>query len=266
MSRELVLSDGPTIIGMVHLRPTLGAPHPEKIDLVVRRAVEDAIALERGGVDAVLIENFFDFPYYPDRVPPETITSVTVAVLEVMRSVSVPVGVNILRNDSLASLAIAQATGASFIRVNVLTDAYVTDQGIIEGRAYELLRARSRLESICGKVKILADVRVKHASPLSTRPIVEEALDAYERGGADVIVITGTRTGIPPTKNSLMKLRRELKDVPLFLGSGINPRNVSLLRYADGAIVGSYFKEGGISSPVSEDRVRSLMEVIRSLK
>jgi membrane complex biogenesis BtpA family protein len=149
--------------------------------------------------------------------------------------------------------------------VNVLTDAYVTDQGIIEGKAHELLRARSRLEDICGKIKILADVRVKHASPLSTRPMVEEALDAYERGGADAIVITGSRTGVPPTEDSLMKLRRALKDVPIFLGSGVNPKDVSLLTYADGAIVGTYFKEGAISTPVSVEKVKSLVVAVSSL-
>src|SRR5713101_4601014 len=120
----------PAIIGMVHLLPLPGAPRwAGSMEEALARAVEDARALAEGGVDGVMVENFGDAPFYPDHVPPETVAAMTRAARAVVEAVPVPVGVNVLRNDTAAALAIAVAVGARFIRVNVHTGAMWTDQG-----------------------------------------------------------------------------------------------------------------------------------------
>src|SRR5690606_2253475 len=153
----------PVIIGMVHLLPLPGAPRwAGSLDEVRERALADARALEAGGVDGIIVENFGDAPFHPDAVPAETIAAMTALTTGVVRAVGLPVGVNVLRNDAAAALAVAAAAGARFIRVNVHTGAMLTDQGWITGRAHETLRLRAR---IAPTVAIAADVLVKHATP-----------------------------------------------------------------------------------------------------
>ncbi|MHC1580715.1 MAG: BtpA/SgcQ family protein, partial [Methanopyraceae archaeon] len=156
------------IIGVVHLPPMPGSPRARDIEEVVERAVRDASRLEEGGVDAVLVENYGDAPYHPDDVPKVTVACMTRVVAEVIESVSVPVGVNVLRNDALAALSVCAATGASFIRVNAYVEAVATDQGILRPVAHEVQRERERLGL---DVEVYADVKVKHGRPLDDRPI-----------------------------------------------------------------------------------------------
>lgn len=259
--RRLEFAERPVIIGVIHLPPTLGSPLFRSMDEIIDKASREAEIMEKEGVDAVIVENFWDVPFYPRRVPPETIASMALAVNAAVRSSSIPVGVNVLRNDALAALAIAKAAGASFIRVNVLMWAYATDQGIIEGEAFRLLRRRRELG---GGVDIFADVRVKHARPIADQSVVDEARDLVERGLADAIIVTGRRTGVPPEEHLLREIRENV-DCKLLIGSGITPNNVDLLRYADGAIVGSYFRGGDLRAPVDPERVRKLVEIARRM-
>ncbi|RLF14325.1 MAG: phosphorybosylanthranilate isomerase [Thermoprotei archaeon] len=254
------------IIGVVHLKPLPGSPRYQgSMSEVLERAISDAKALEEGGVDGVIVENYGDAPYFPGRVGPETVASMAVVVKEVVKRLNIPVGVNVLRSDGEAALAIATACGASFIRVNVYTGVYVTDQGLIEGRSHAIMRAKALLRA---DVKVLADVAVKHAASLAQRSAVDEALDAVERGLADAVIVTGSRTGQPPSLDELVELKRALRGTLVFVGSGVNEENVEkLLEAADGAIVGTYFKRGGITeNEVDVDRVTKLMSRVKELR
>ncbi len=169
-----------------------------------------------------------------------------------------PVGVNVLRNDVRAALGIAAAAEAAFVRVNVHVGAYVTDQGLIEGRAFETLRYRREIGA--EGVAILADVRVKHASPLAPQPVQAEAEDCLKRGGADGLVVTGSATGAPVSAALLEEVAAAAGAAPVFIGSGLSPeRAPQLAPLADGAIVGTWLKEGGdVKAPVDPERVRLL--------
>jgi len=266
MSRFLDLLKEKPVIGVVHLLPLPGSPlYKGDLKTVLERAMTDAENLESGGVDAIIVENFGDMPYYPDKVPPITVASMTYIVSKIIDKLSIPVGVNVLRNDAIASLSIAHVTGAEFIRVNVLTEAVVTDQGVIEGCAHELLRLRAYLSS---NIAILADVHVKHGYPLMRRGIDESALDIIERGLADGLIVTGSRTGEPPDKDELVLVKRRLPNVPVLIGSGVNPNNVSeYFDVCDGFIVGTYFKiNGKVKAPVELRRVRELVNRVLELK
>jgi uncharacterized protein len=133
-------------IGMVHLRPLPGSPACEDaLADIVSAALRDAEAIVEEGMDGLLLENFGDAPFFPDQVPPITVAAMTVVATELRRRFDVPIGINVLRNDARGALAVAWAAGASFIRVNVLCGARVTDQGIIQGQAHLVIRDRRHL-------------------------------------------------------------------------------------------------------------------------
>ncbi len=253
----------PEVIGMVHLQPLPGSPHwAGDLPAVTKAALTDARNLVQGGVGAVMVENFHDVPFFPDHVPAITVAAMTQVIGTITREYpDLPLGVNVLRNDAEAALAVAVATGAAFIRVNVHVGAAVTDQGTIEGQAWRTLRQRREWG---GRIGILADVRVKHARPLVVRPLAEEAKDLRLRGLADGIIITGVATGQGASPAEVSALREALPDCPLLIGSGVTVANAnSFLPAADGIIVGTSLKvdPGRVGSPVATAKARELVDV-----
>jgi len=265
MDVESRLGAASPVVGMVPLPPLPGAPGFEGREGIRERAVSDVEALVAGGVDAVLVENFGDAPFYPEDVPDHVVAEMTAATRAVREAVDCPVGVNVLRNDAEAALSVAAAAGGSFVRVNVHVGARATDQGVIEGRAHETLRLRDRIDA---DVAVLADVAVKHSAPLSERPIAEQVADAVERGRADGLIVSGPATGAAADADELAAVvdaRDDVDpDVPVLVGSGVTAENApDLLDVADGAVVGTAFKRGGeVSAPVDEDRVRRLVDAV----
>jgi membrane complex biogenesis BtpA family protein len=213
-----------------------------------------------------MVENFGDVPFFPESVPPHVVASMTDLVGRVVEAVDCPVGVNVLRNDATAALSVAAATGASFVRVNVHAGARVTDQGVVEGRAHETIRLRSRLDS---DVAVLADVDVKHSAPLGERRSFDESVDdVVTRGLADTVVVSGRGTGHAVDGERLERAAAacERHDAPLFVGSGVTEGTVEeCLTHADGVVVGTALKvDGETTNPVDEERVRALVEAART--
>lgn len=255
---------GCPVIGMIHLRALPGAPdHAGDARAIGEAALSDLGALTEGGVDAVLVENFFDAPFFPARVPPITVAHMSVLVRQVCAATDLPVGVNVLRNDGLAALAVAHAAGADFIRVNVLTGARLTDQGIVRGIAHRLARRRSALDA--GRIRIFADVDVKHSAPLAPYDRDQEVEDAVVRGGADAVIVSGAGTGKPAGGGELERVRTAAAGAPVLVGSGVTPDNATALAAeADGLIVGTWLKrDGHIGNGVDADRVRHLVATVR---
>ncbi len=251
----------PVLIGVIHLPPLPGSVryvmNPRSLDDIIAIAVEEAMLLQNCGFQAILIENFNDMPYPKTKSSPETIACMSIIVKEVVTAVDIPVGVSILRNCALDSLSVAHVTRASFIRVNVLSHAYVTDQGIIEGVAKELHEKKMLLGA--KSVKILADVDVKHATPLDRRPIQEKAIEIESRSLADVILLTGSRTGQPPSVN-IVKEVKNATSIPLLVASGVNESNmVEFFNHCDGFIIGSAMKHGGIAGNQIDPKRASLL-------
>lgn len=246
------------IIGVCHLEALPGSPRSRlSMERIEQLAVKDARALARGGVDAVIVENFGDRPFAPS-VGPETVAAMTAVSREIRRAVDVPLGINVLRNDVKAALAVAHAVGAEFIRVNVLAGVYVSGEGMLVGNAAEVLRFRKSLGS---RVRIYADVLVKHAQPFPAAPTSTLARDTAYRALADALIVTGPETGIEPDAKTLQAVRTAVPDRPLFIGSGLTPDTIELLAFADGAIVGTSFKS---RNRVDLRRVKDLVSKIRS--
>ncbi len=256
---EKIFGTRKPVIGVVHLLPLPGSHNPTPMQKVITRAIRDAVAYKRGGVDGIIIENFGDTPYR-ERVGPETVAAMTLVVSEVSSHVDIPIGINVLRNDGISAMAIATVTGASFIRVNVLIGAYVTEQGIISGIAPDLLRYKRFLGS---DVKIFADVHVKHATPLWAQPIGDAAREIVMRAHPDAIIVTGRRTGDPPPIEHIMEVKSHIGEgTPIIVGSGVDHWNIGdFMRIADGVIVGTSVKDNNVTTnPVDEERVKKLVE------
>ncbi|MGH8936080.1 MAG: BtpA/SgcQ family protein [Acidimicrobiia bacterium] len=251
------------LVAMVHLGPLPGAPRfTGDFDKVLEQAVEDALILGEAGFDALLVENYGDAPYFADDVPKVTVAAVARAVATVRAAVDLPLGVNVLRNDALAALAVAAATGADFVRVNVLSGMMFADQGLLHGRAAEVGRLRA---TVAPQVEVLADVFVKHAVPPGGLTIEQAAADTFERGGADALVVTGPATGRAPESSWLAKVRRAVPEAPVLVGSGVTKGTVKrLLGISDGVIVGTDLKQAGrTENPVDPLRARAFVRAAR---
>jgi hypothetical protein len=256
---------GKPLIACVHLMPLPGSPHYSgSMRKVYDTALSEIEIFKRYQIDGLIIENFQDKPFYPNRIPAETISALAALTREAVKAFNGPVGVNALRNDAQAAVAIATATEAHFIRVNIHMNAVVSEQGIIEGTSHETLRLRAALRS---NVLIFADVGVKHAAPLGDRGLAVETKDLAERGLVDAIIVSGELTG-SETNPDDVDIVRQNTDLPIIIGSGATPENLSkVFSKVDGLIVGRYFKKAGKGGNlVEEERVRTFTDTMASLK
>ncbi len=264
MTMSSVLGVERALIGMVHLSPLPGSPRWDgSMARAVEAALADARALLDGGMDGLLIENYGDVPFAARRVPPATVAAMAVVVAELRRAApGALLGVNVLKNDARAALAVACAAGAGFIRVNVHAGAVVADQGIVETDAYRTLRDRRLLGA---DVRLLADVRGKHAAPLAPVELEQEARDLVHRGLADGLVVTGRATGEATPLADVKRVRSAVPAVPVLVGSGVTPETVAeALSVADGVIVGTALKrDGDVRNRVDPARVRRLVAAAR---
>lgn len=251
------------IIGVVHLLPLpTSARWGGSLKAVIDRAEQEATALAAGGVDGIIVENFFDAPFVKDRVDPAVVSAMTIIVERIANLVMLPIGINVLRNDATSAMAIASCANAQFIRVNVLMGVMATDRGLIEGQANHLLRYRRELGS---NVAIFADVLVKHARPLASLNLTTAVRDTIERGLADAVIVSGWATGSPPNLEDLEIACAAAMGTPVFIGSGANWENIArLIQAADGAIVASSLKRNGkITEPIDPISVSQFVEAAR---
>jgi membrane complex biogenesis BtpA family protein len=257
------------IIGMVHALPLPGSPRFKRYTLheVYEHGVAEALRLKEGGVDGLLLENAGDIPFAkPEDIGHETTAAMAILGRLIREATGLPLGIITVANAALHSLAVAKACGAQFVRVNQWANAYVANEGIIEGAAARAMRYRAWIEA--DDVRIFADVHVKHGSHaiVADRPLAEQAIDV-EFFDADVLIATGFRSGGATLPEEVEGIRSHVA-LPVIVGSGINADNVGeLLALGDGAIVGSSIKiEGKMHSDVDVEKVRTLMAAVRKVR
>jgi uncharacterized protein len=263
---ELFASAKP-IIGMIHAPAFPGAPRFDAragVRSVYDAALREAHALAEAGVDGLIVENGWDVPFLPpEKIGHETVTAMAVLVERIRQATGLVVGVNCLANAVMPSLAIALAGDARFVRANQWANAYVANEGLMNGLAGEAVRYRKAIGA--EHIKVFADVHVKHGSHAITadRSVADQATDA-EFFDADVLIATGLHIGDEPDEGEVAAIRAG-STLPIVLGSGVTAENAGrLLRVADGAIVGSDIKEDGAwFNPVSVERTRLLVERAR---
>ncbi|MCS7118850.1 MAG: BtpA/SgcQ family protein [Archaeoglobaceae archaeon] len=239
------------VICVLHLKPLPGAPMYESFDFVLERALEDARAIEEGGADALIVENFGDKPFLLE-VGKETIASISIIAWEIRKEVGIGLGINILRNDAISALAIAKAVNADFVRVNQFFFPALSPEGLLLGNSGEIMRYRKMIDC---RAMIFADLKVKHAVHFAD---FEDYLLNAERCLADAFIITGKATGL---EIDIKKLKMARKIAPILAGSGVNAENVDkIAKHCDGIIVGSYIKERG---RISLERVKKIVKAVK---
>jgi membrane complex biogenesis BtpA family protein len=257
------------IIGVIHLQALPGAPRyqGEPMRDIYAAAVADARTLSAGGIDGIIIENASDMPFRrPENIGPETVAALTAACLEVRAAVDTPIGITCVANGVIPALAVAKAVGARWVRANQWVNAYIANEGFLNGPAPAAMRYRSMIGA--RDVAIFADVHVKFGAHAITadRSIAEQATDA-EWFDADVLIATGTRTGSPTEPREVEEVRAGT-NLPIVVGSGLAPEQVpDLFKVADGAIIGQWLKQDGRWwNPVDPHRVETLMNAVSKMR
>ncbi|MFG1706986.1 BtpA/SgcQ family protein [Nonomuraea sp. M3C6] len=254
------------LIGNIHLDPLPGAPgyRGEDVEAIYAKGVRDALSLVDGGIDAIVVENAGDLPYVrPEKIGPETVAALTAATLRVVEAVPVPVGITCVANGVIPGVAVAKATGASFVRANIWVTSYVANEGLLDGVAAEAVRYAHTIGA--ADLVFLADVKVKFGAHALTadRGIEELARDA-QMYCADAVIVSGLRTGHATSVEDVLAVKGAT-DLPVLVGSGLTADNGRpLLEAADGAIVGAGLKHDGLWwNPVDPARTRELVKAVR---
>jgi uncharacterized protein len=257
------------VIGVLHCPPLPGTPRHdgESFMHTLDMALADAAAYAKGGVDGLIIENHGDIPFLkPGEIGPEISASLAVIADRVAQSVNLPLGINVLANAAIPALAVAKASGARFVRVNQWANAYVANEGLVEGEAARALRYRKAIGAT--DVAIFADAHVKHGAHaiVADRPVPELVRDV-EFFDADAVIATGQRTGDAATTEEIGTVRSGTS-LPVLVGSGVSAENVdTMLPLVDGVIVASSLKEGGVWwNRVDEDRLAAFMHKVQAIR
>lgn len=251
------------ILGVVHLKSLPGSSSNKlNLDEITKLAQSDIDNLTKAGVSGVIIENFGDVPFVKNDVSKRTVASFTSVIQNLDIDSKFKIGINVLRNDGIAALSIAEATNADFVRINVLNNVMMfTDQGIIEGEANQIAEFNQSLNK---KIEIFADVFVKHAVPPEGSKIENHAEELINRAGADVVIVTGDGTGHEIDIDDLNKVRNIVPSGKLAIGSGVDETNIDKYKdIADILIIGTSFKlDNNVENPVDFEKTKKIIEQI----
>lgn len=255
------------LIGMIHCPAFPGAPRYRGASMtdILDACMRDAEALVQEGMHGLIVENHGDIPFSkPEDIGPETAACLAVVTDRLKRGFDVPIGINVLANAPIPALATAVAGGAQFIRVNQWANAYVANEGFMEGRAAQALRYRAQLRA--EHVRIFTDTHVKHGSHaiVADRSVTELTRD-LAFFDSDGIIVTGQRTGDSANMDEIAEVAAATH-LPLLVGSGVDESNVvQILAHTNGVIVASSLKEGGVWwNPVAPARVRAFVRAAQA--
>jgi uncharacterized protein len=254
------------VIAMAHIGALPGSPLYDAgggVLKLIEGVLKDVDALQAGGVDAVMFGNENDRPYVL-TAPPEGIAAMTAVIQAVKPHLKVPFGVNYLW-DPVASIAIAAATGASFVR-EIFTGLFASDMGLWQADCAASLRLRRNLGR--DDMKLLFNINAEFAHSLDERPIALRAKSAVFSSLADAILVSGPLTGDPVDRSNLKAVREAVQDVPVLANTGVTIDNVrDILAIADGAVIGTHFKvDGNTWNAVDGARVKRFMDAVAKLR
>ena len=236
------------VVAVIHVGALPGTPRSsQSVAELVRSAREEARVYRECGVDGIIIENMHDVPYLKGEVGPEIVAAMTLIGGEVKSESQLPVGIQILAGANIEAMAVAHAAGLDFIRAEGFAYAHVADEGIIEASAAKLLRYRRMIGA--ERVQVWTDVKKKHSAHAITADVsLGETAETVEFMGADCVIVTGSVTGEAPKVGDVQEAKSHCH-LPVFLGSGISESNIEqFYNEADGFIIGSAFKVGGLWS------------------
>ncbi len=258
------------IIGAIHFPPLLGYPEFPGFKIALKNALQDLHALEKGGVDGIIIENNYDIPHR-HFVGPEVTASLTYLGEKIKSATKLPVGISVLWNDYKTALSVSKVLGLKFIRVPVFVDTVRTSYGVMEEKAEDVTNFRKSIKA--EDVALFTDIHVKHAEILSKHSIEQSARLAIKKG-SDALLVTGKWTGDAPDTNELERIRKTIGRFPIICASGMDDKNAKkLFVYCNGAIVSTSLKEGlankkevnvkAYSQRISQKKVAELIRAVK---
>ena len=263
---EEVFGTKKPVIAMCHLNSLPGDPYFNKdggMKTVIEWARKDLLALQNGGVDAVMFSNEFSLPYLT-KVKAVTTASMARIIGELMSDIRIPFGVNVLW-DPIASLDLAVSAGASFIH-EIFSGVYASDFGLWDTNCGEVVRHQHAISA--QNVKLLFNIVPEAARYLGNRDIVDIATSTVFNHRPDALCVSGLTAGAETDAQTLKLVKEAVPKTIVFANTGVRLKNVvEQLSIADGAVVGTTFKLDGIfENHVDEKRVKIFMDKVRSIR
>ncbi|HBE80793.1 MAG TPA: SgcQ protein [Firmicutes bacterium] len=254
------------IIAMCHFQAMPGDPYYDEkagMEKVIELARHDLLALQEGGVDAVMFSNEFSLPYLT-KVKPETIAAMARVIGQLLSDIKIPFGVNVLW-DPYASIDLAAATGAKFIR-EIITGVYASDFGLWNTNVGETIRHKKELG--VSDLKMLFNIVPEAATYLGDRDICSIARSTVFNNRPDALCVSGLTAGVEADTQILIQVKKVVPDTVVFCNTGCRLENVERqLAVADGAIVGTTFKvDGKFENLVDKARVKAFMDKVKSIR
>lgn len=254
------------IIASLYLPALPGSP-----DYVTGTSLKDIIEftrhelqeLEAGGMDSVCIGNQQNWPYEVG-VNVETPALMTAVINETCKGLKIPIGITVFWDD-LAAIAVAKATGASYVR-GVFRGAYAGEMGIISLNASDALRYRKLIDA--ETVHLMFMLRPILAKPIADRGLETEVKDAVWGSKPDAFALCGPIPGEAPTFDELATVRKNAKGRPVVMNNGATPQNIAkVLEVCDGAVVATHLrKDEKASNPFDAGKVRAFMKLVNQYR
>jgi hypothetical protein len=258
------------IIGMVHLE-YLDGENFKGVDFVVKKALNDVVALEKGGIDGILIENWKE-ESLGEFVSKETAKNFTAAVIKLSKKIKIPFGINVLNNDYKVAFSVAKLTNASFVEMDVFVDKVRSDfqnnenaiknPFVINPKPKEIWKYAKSVGA--ENIPLFVFIQPKHYIILEKNKTIKlSAKQAIENGASAVLVTKAT--GFAPTANLIKQVKKVANNIPVGIGSGFSIKNAKdFLPIVDFVIVGTSIKENEeTDNPVAKNKVVELMRIVR---
>lgn len=255
----------PLALCMIQPEPCPGSFRNEGMSFeeVMELSIREVDMMQKTGFDGYIIQNRNDAPIQ-QNANPETIAYMSVLAYELKQRFPDMIQGILVDWDGVASLAVADAVQADFIRVeHTYTGMEVGYAGIMQAQCVDICMMRKRLNS---KVPVYADVQEIHYEQIGGKKIVDAAWDSVQNAFADGLFIGGHST--EESMQIYHDVRKRLGDeVPLFLSAGSNGDNIrELLTCYDGVSVGTWVKNGNMKNPIDPDRAKIFMDGVREAR
>lgn len=229
------------IIGMLHLKG-------DSKDDIFNRFVKELHTYIEAGIDGVIVETYFG-----------TYSSLERALSYIVNNhISIPYGVNCLNVDTMG-FYLAQKYKVDYLQLDSVV-------GHVKPRDEETLQAYFDYMRPQYDGCVLGGVRFKYQPLLSTNSLEEDLRIAKSR--CDAICVTQDRTGQETSIKKIKEFRKYIGSFPLIVAAGVTPNNIEdSFKYADAAIVGSYFKDNyHDDGELCKQHVEELMNVVQKIR
>lgn len=226
------------IIWMIHLG-RIRWIEESWLNKIIEDAKYDLLQLQEAWIKSACIINESDIPYSVTISEKEKVFFLK-AAQELKKESKIQLGVCVLYNDWKATLDIAKAIEADFVRIDTFVDLVESDAGIIYPEAQRIKEYQRRIWA--ENIMLLTDIHPKYKKMLEAKSLSTSANEAFNEW-SNGIILTWTCSWDPVKPEDLKKLKWEIWNWPIYLWSGVSKENIKEYRdYIDGAFIGTSLK------------------------